>query len=150
MDAFPKEPEQPQRCSLNEQPELCSAAAQEQTHSLVALAAVPDADLASRESVMRDLARDVRKTPRYIGPLPFLIYACLRQVRLHIFYVDRLVDIVAEYVRALLVRALPPDSAPTRRRVLQVHGLPARRRWPLEWCDGCDQTATSSEKITGS
>ena len=57
------------------QPELCSAAAPEKTHSLVALAVAPDADLAARESAMRGLARDVRKTSRYIGLLPFLIYA---------------------------------------------------------------------------
>ena len=50
-----------------------------------------------RAVAMHALAREVRKTSRYIGMLPFIMSAYLRRVCVHIFFVDRTVDVVAEY-----------------------------------------------------
>ena len=60
------------------------------------------------------LAHEVRKTSRYIGMTPFVVYAYLRSVRVAIFFVDRLVDIVAEYAPFLCERCTkfdPPSTA---------------------------------------
>ena len=76
-----------------------------------------DAALAAvqiRVVAMRALARDVRKTARYIGMLPFVMYAYLRRVRVHIFFVDRTVDVVAEYapfLRDVCAEGTPQPTA---------------------------------------
>ena len=92
--------------------ELSSEFVHEDTLSLAAPAAAPDPEVAARVSAMRALAREVRKTSRYIGLLPFLMYAFLREVRVHVFFVHGLVDIVAEYAPFLCGRCL--ETVPRR------------------------------------
>ena len=52
---------------------------------------------ATQKDAMLAIAHEVRKTSRYIGMMHFVVCAYLRSVRVAIFFVDRLVDIVAEY-----------------------------------------------------
>ena len=68
----------------------------------------------TQKGAMISLAHEVRKTSRYIGMMPFVVYAYLRSVRVAIFFVDRLVDIVAEYAPFLSERGTkvhPPSTA---------------------------------------
>ena len=64
----------------------------------------------TQKRAMISLAHEVRKTSRYIGMMPFVVYAYLRRVRVAIFFVDRLVDIVAEYAPFLTERCTEVHS----------------------------------------
>ena len=55
---------------------------------------------------------------------PFVVYAYLRRVRVHIFFVDRLVDIVAEYSPFLCdhcTEGMPQRTAVFCRRIVFEH-----------------------------
>ena len=53
------------------------------------------------EVAMRRLSRGVRKAARYVGICPFVVYAALRQVRVHLFIIYCTVDLVGTYAPAL-------------------------------------------------
>ena len=54
----------------------------------------------------RRLAREIRKQTHYIGFFPLVVHAALRDVRVHVFVVARIVDLLAEYAPML-----PPPCA---------------------------------------
>ena len=81
-----------------------SAAVKKDTRSPCAQHGGPADEFGTRVVAMLALAREFRKTCRYIGMLPFVMYAYLRHVRVHIFFVDRVVDTVEEYALFLCAR----------------------------------------------
>ena len=68
---------------------------------------------ATQKDAMLALAREVRKTSRYIGMTPFVVYAYLRCVRIAIFFVDRLTDMVEEYAPLLCELCAKSDTPAT-------------------------------------
>ena len=77
---------------------------------------------ATQKGAMLALAHEVRNTSRYIGMMPFVVYAYLRSVRVGIFFVDRLVDIVAEYA-PFLSETLYASPSAIHSDILPLHGI---------------------------
>ena len=72
------------------------------------------------------LARESRKTSRYIGMMPFVVYAYLRRAHVHILFVDRVVDILEEYAPLLCDRCAKAKPLATavfcRRMIFKCNG----------------------------
>jgi hypothetical protein len=69
---------------------------------------------ATQKHAMIELAHEVRQHRSLQRLMPFVVYAYLRGVRVVVFFVDRLVDIVAEYAPFLSGRCAkvdPPSTA---------------------------------------